>query len=177
MASCTKCGAACQGQMCRGCERTEHQEDYYGVPEDNFEDDEDESKIDELNDGLLEAFAAGFSQAVETFDIDADFDTSVSALKDNDALAEHHWYYWDGRSKPLEYWLRAEFGTSPLTRKQRETLQVAARKGYFDVPRRCSLDDLADHFDRSGQAISERLRRASEALVTDQLVAAGEGDA
>lgn len=39
MASCAKCGGACQGQMCRACELSEHQEDYFGVPEDNFEDD------------------------------------------------------------------------------------------------------------------------------------------
>jgi len=71
--------------------------------------DEFVERLDELNDGLLEAYAAGFSQAVETFDIDADFDTSVSGLKKNGAVAENHYYYWEGRSKPLELWLREQF--------------------------------------------------------------------
>ncbi|MHC3382099.1 hypothetical protein [Haloarcula sp. H-GB5] len=65
-----------------------------------------EEKRDELNDGLLTAYAAGFRQAVETFDIDADFDTSVSELKQNDAISEAHYYFWDGRKKPLQFWLR-----------------------------------------------------------------------
>lgn len=40
--SCQKCGMACQGSMCRDCERMEHQEDYYGTTEENFDwSDED----------------------------------------------------------------------------------------------------------------------------------------
>ena len=64
-----------------------------------------EERMDELNDGLLEAYAAGFSQAVETFDLDPDFDTDPAALKDNEKVQEAHFYYWDGRTKPLELWL------------------------------------------------------------------------
>lgn len=40
--TCSKCGMPCQGGMCRTCGRAEHQEEYYGVPEDNY-DDEDEA--------------------------------------------------------------------------------------------------------------------------------------
>jgi len=39
--SCDNCGMAAQGRLCRTCELSEHQEDYYGVPEDHFEDDAD----------------------------------------------------------------------------------------------------------------------------------------
>lgn len=71
--------------------------------------DEFEEKMDELNDGLLEAYAAGFAKAVETFDVDPEFSTRVSNLKKNKTLAENHYYYWEGRPKPLRYWLREQF--------------------------------------------------------------------
>lgn len=72
--------------------------------------DEYEEKLDELNRGLLTAYAAGFSQAVETFDLDPDFSTDVESLRENGAVAENHYYFWDGRTKPLEFWLREQFG-------------------------------------------------------------------
>jgi len=175
--------------MCRPCEVEAAAEERHGVSEDHAAGDEGgaltdggsieavEAKIDELNDGLLEAFAAGFSQAVETFGIDANFNTAVSALTENDALVEQHWYYWDGRSKPLEYWLREEVASDQLTRKQREALQAAVRMGYFDVPRRANQGDLSDLLGVSEQAVSERLRRASQTMVSEWLAAGEGGDA
>jgi len=71
-----------------------------------------EEKMDELNDGLLEAYAAGFSKAVETFDVEPDFSTDVESLKSNGAVQEAHYYYWDGRVKPLVLWLEDKFGVS-----------------------------------------------------------------
>lgn len=68
-----------------------------------------ERKKDELHDGLLTAYAAGFSKAVETFDLDPDFDTNVNSLRENRAVAECHYYFWDGRTLPLEFWIRDQF--------------------------------------------------------------------
>lgn len=61
------------------------------------------------------------------------------------------------------------FGGSPvsscvLSTKQREALELAVREGYFDVPRRVSLDELADDVGLSHQAYSERLRRGIDTL-------------
>ncbi|WP_132057377.1 helix-turn-helix domain-containing protein [Halorussus amylolyticus] len=52
-----------------------------------------------------------------------------------------------------------------LTDRQAETLRTATEMGYFDVPREVELEDLADVLGVSRQAISERLRRATETLV------------
>ncbi|MFD1515501.1 helix-turn-helix domain-containing protein [Halomarina rubra] len=52
-----------------------------------------------------------------------------------------------------------------LTTKQWETVSVAYRKGYFEVPRRATLSDLADHFGVTEQAVSQRLRRALNTLL------------
>lgn len=52
-----------------------------------------------------------------------------------------------------------------LTDCQREALRLAADRGYFDLPRRTSLADLAAELDISDQAVSERLRRGCARLI------------
>ena len=52
-----------------------------------------------------------------------------------------------------------------LTRRQRETVVLAHEKGFYEVPRQATLTDLAEEFDVSEQAISQRLRRAYSRLV------------
>ena len=54
---------------------------------------------------------------------------------------------------------------SVLTSTQWETLSVAYERGYFEVPRRTTLADLSAHFGVTEQAVSQRLRRALDALV------------
>lgn len=56
-----------------------------------------------------------------------------------------------------------------LSDPQREAIQKAIDMGYYDVPRGATLKDLAEEFDVSHQALSERLRRAQEKLATSQL--------
>jgi len=61
-------------------------------------------------------------------------------------------------------------GRYGLTEEQYEALRVACESGYYAVPREIALDDLAEDFDISHQAFSERLRRAVDALVRDTLL-------
>lgn len=56
----------------------------------------------------------------------------------------------------------SQFG---LTDRQRETLAAAVDAGYFDIPRSCSLAELADRFDISQNAASERVRRGVKTLI------------
>jgi predicted DNA binding protein len=42
---------------------------------------------------------------------------------------------------------------------------AAHERGYFEVPRRATLSDLAREFGVTEQAISQRLRRAMNAVV------------
>ena len=80
---------------------------------------------------------------------------------------------YDPRKPAEEPW----FG---LTGPQRETLVRAVEGGYYDIPRRMSTADLAEEFDVSDQAITERLRRAIVALAEHTLLvpdaAPGDGD-
>ena len=60
-------------------------------------------------------------------------------------------------------------GRFGLTNEQYEVLAEAAKMGYFEVPREASLEELGDQIGVSHQAASERVRRATRALVEDTL--------
>lgn len=51
------------------------------------------------------------------------------------------------------------------TAKQRETVEMAVERGYFEVPRRTSLAELSEELGVSEQAVSERLRRGLGAVL------------
>jgi hypothetical protein len=57
-----------------------------------------------------------------------------------------------------------------LTPRQREVLVRAVEAGYYSIPRRISTKELAEEFDISDQAVTERLRRAIDTLVANTLV-------
>ena len=56
-----------------------------------------------------------------------------------------------------------------LTPGQREAIVTAVEAGYFDVPRKTTLDELATGFDVSPQALSQRIRRATHEILRDVL--------
>jgi hypothetical protein len=58
---------------------------------------------------------------------------------------------------------------SSLSTEQRRLLRRAAECGYFDVPRDCSQEALAEEFDVCDTTISIRIREALGTLVEDAL--------
>ena len=54
---------------------------------------------------------------------------------------------------------------SPLTDRQRECLDVAWRMGYFEVPRDCTLAEVADALDVDTSTVSETIRRGTGRLL------------
>ena len=57
-----------------------------------------------------------------------------------------------------------------LTERQAECLAVAHRQGYFDVPRECSLADVAERLGVDKSSASETLRRATDRVVGEFLL-------
>lgn len=56
-------------------------------------------------------------------------------------------------------------GCRSLSDVERETLRVAAQKGYFDQPRGATLQMLANEFDVSDTAVSKNVRRAERKIL------------
>lgn len=62
-----------------------------------------------------------------------------------------------------------------LTDTQREALELAYERGYFDSPRATSLDALAEELGISQQSLSSRLRRGHGSLIASTLVSPDAG--
>ena len=60
-----------------------------------------------------------------------------------------------------------------LSDNHRETLLMAYRNGYYEVPRSHPLDELAEKENVSDSALSKRLRRATASLIEHTLLADG----
>ena len=54
-----------------------------------------------------------------------------------------------------------------LTDRQREALRIAYERGYFEIPRQASLEDIAAELEISASSVSERLRRAQTELIEE----------
>lgn len=54
-----------------------------------------------------------------------------------------------------------------MSPKQQSAVQLAHQEGYFEVPRKCTIDDLADEAGLSTSAFSERLRRGIDCLAAE----------
>lgn len=67
-------------------------------------------------------------------------------------------------------------GRYGLTAEQFEALTAAAEGGLFEVSRETTIGDLADELSVSHQALSERIRRGTGALVEDTLLVGLAGD-
>jgi hypothetical protein len=63
-----------------------------------------------------------------------------------------------------------------LTDRQREAIRTAHEMGYFEIPRRAALEDVAAELGISASSLSERLRRAQSHLVTTHVSGAGRPD-
>jgi predicted DNA binding protein len=61
---------------------------------------------------------------------------------------------------------RAEVDLSDLTDKQREALELATARGYYDSPPEVSQATLAEAFDVSESALSQRLARAEKNVLS-----------
>lgn len=119
--------------------------------------------IYELNAHLLEATGGSDSWLFEL------------RMPSHDALSEFQQACFDAEI-PLDV-MRIYNPTRPdagpwfgLTAAQRETLALAVEKGYYALPRGITTAELAEEFDISDQAVTERLRRAIDTLTRNTLL-------
>lgn len=93
--------------------------------------------------------------------------------EDRDAISNFRRYCRE-RDVPVRVtWVRALSALEPLdvlTPTQREALELAFDRGYFDSPRRATLADVASELDISPQALGSRIRRGTRRLVEHSVV-------
>ncbi|WP_276257056.1 helix-turn-helix domain-containing protein [Halomontanus rarus] len=62
-----------------------------------------------------------------------------------------------------------DIATVGLSEQQRDLLLTVLYAGYYDIPRQATQKDIADRFDVSTSAISQRIRRAVAQLIVTTL--------
>jgi predicted DNA binding protein len=82
------------------------------------------------------------------------------------------------RERGIEFEVERVYNPTPpeaaewfgLSTAQRETLVLALREGYFDIPRQISTKELGEELGVSDQAVIERLRRAVRTLADNTIL-------
>ncbi len=100
-----------------------------------------------------------------------------------DALSRTHDYCEDnGLTFDIKRIYRLDEGKGGrfgLTEQQQATLEAAFENGYFEIPQKITMDELARELGISSQALSERLHRGHKNLIKNTVMvgrgAEGEG--
>ncbi|MFX0107475.1 MAG: helix-turn-helix domain-containing protein [Candidatus Hodarchaeota archaeon] len=56
---------------------------------------------------------------------------------------------------------------SPLTKKQQEAFQLAFDSGYYEIPRKSTIEELCSELNIKRVAMQERLRRAEQRILSE----------
>lgn len=88
------------------------------------------------------------------------FKRILALLEESSADASVEWLLNGGQKR-----LPAEREVTRITNKQREAIETALEKGYYESPRQASLSDLAEELGVTDSAVSQRLGAAEKKLV------------
>ncbi|MDS0221844.1 helix-turn-helix domain-containing protein [Haloarcula sp. S1AR25-5A] len=139
---------------------------YQAVPALSFEEQLG-GQIDDL-DGL-EALATA-DAIIERIAVTADGWEQTGWFADRAAFTEFSSFWQRNADFELERLTRDGEPKSPgngLTDRQLEAMRTAYELGYFEIPRRTSLETVARELDISASSLSERLRRAQTQLIQE----------
>lgn len=124
-------------------------------------------RLDDLED--LESLATA-DAIIERIDVLAGGWRQTGWFADRDAFGEFA-SFWQRNATFRVHRLTGDDETAApgdgLTDRQREALRTAYELGYFEIPRRSSLDDIAAELDITPPSVSERLRRAQTQLIEE----------
>lgn len=104
------------------------------------------------------------------FDSDDDEDVTLAELERNNEFEIEEREHFDATHlfdllENSESALHLMEGCRSLTGTERETLQRASDRGYYETPRDITLDGLANEFDISKTAVSMNLRRGERKIL------------
>lgn len=123
---------------------------------------------------LVRELVHGYDGTITEVYGDADGWTLEVRFRDRERFSELDQEFEQFRIQPIYQSIESFDGSDEelmnvLTESQRNSIQLAVEKGYYQVPREASLKDLAGELGISHQALSERLRRAEKQLAEEQL--------
>jgi len=132
------------------------------------------SLADQLGDEIedlagLEALATA-DAVIERIEVLADGWRQSGWFADREAFIEFSTFWQHNAGFQLHRLTRAgqpETAGDGLSDRQLEALRTAYERGYFEVPRRTSLDTIAAELEISASSLSERLRRAQTHLIEE----------
>lgn len=117
----------------------------------------------------LEALATA-DAIIERIDVVPDGWRQTGWFADRDAFSKFS-SFWQRNARFQLHRLTQDGDSEPpgdgLTDRQHEALRIAYERGYFDIPRQASLEDVAAELDISPSSVSERLRRAQTQLIEE----------
>jgi hypothetical protein len=119
-----------------------------------------ETMIDACSADLVMCGTIDVSERGVTFDVAGPQDAIAETVEKYDAA---------GADVSLETLRDYEYTPGPveaLTDRQREVLAAAYDRGYFEVPRQTTTEDLAEAFDLDSSTVSEHLVRAQRNLLS-----------
>lgn len=124
---------------------------------------------DETLPGLIEHVRETDGAILSAIAVD---DTWTVELRFPDRVTAAHFYsHYDDPDHPITIRSTSSSGTAQqarrdlLTAEQRDALGRAIDAGYFDVPRKTTLVELARELDVSDTAVSQRLRRGLSSIL------------
>jgi hypothetical protein len=123
--------------------------------------------VDDLSG--LEALATA-DAIIERIEVVPDGWRQTGWFADRDAFREFS-SFWQRTAGFRLYRLTRDGESEPpgdgLTDHQQEALRIAYERGYFDIPRRTTLEAVAAELGISATSVSERLRRAQTRLIEE----------
>lgn len=139
---------------------------YQAVPALSFE----EQLSDEIDDlSGLESLAT-VEAAIERIEVRTDGWRQSGWFADRSAF-DQFVSFWRANAGIRLQRLTRDDGSEPpgdgLSDRQREALRTAYERGYFEIPRKTSLEALATELGISASSVSERLRRAQTQLIEE----------
>lgn len=122
----------------------------------------------------IEALGPAAEQGVAATDHGVEGDAlTVSIVGDRGDIADRVRSYEDaGASPTIERLAGYDGERAPLdaiTERQREVLEEAHRRGYFEVPRQTSTAEIAEALDLDDSTVAEHLQRAQRSLLDELL--------
>ena len=111
---------------------------------------------------------AGTEQWHLGFDTEAAADAALSDLDRREELTVRNRHRLDPTESADSMPERIPHGTSDrLTEREREVLETALERGYYETPRTTTPDALSEILDVSDVAVSKTLRRVERKILTD----------